>query len=71
MEGLVAQPLLEVGELGERALEAALLEHDAGVAGEGLEQAAVVVVEAARASLRAVADDEEPEGAHARRAAWR
>ncbi len=40
VEGLMAEPLLQVGHLRERALEPAVLEHHAGVPDEGVEQVA-------------------------------
>ena len=43
--GLVAELLLEPGQLGERLLELAVLERDRGLVGERLEQPQVVVVE--------------------------
>ena len=42
MEGLVAQLLLEVLQLGDRLLEAVVLQRDARVVGERLEQLQVV-----------------------------
>src|SRR5262249_15470164 len=59
-EGLVAQTLLEVRDLGERALESAVLEHDARMADERLEEPLVVGVEGDNLS-RPVSDDEDPE----------
>ena len=44
--GLVAELLLEPGELGQRLLELPVLERDADLVGERLEQAQVVVAEA-------------------------
>src|SRR6185437_3481239 len=49
-------------DLGERALESAVLEHDARVPDERLEQAAVIGLERLELA-RALADDEQPEGA--------
>ena len=62
VERLVAQPLLQIGHLGQRALEAAVLEHHARVADERLEQAPVVAVEGDDVA-GAVADDEQAEDA--------
>ena len=53
--GLVAELLLEPGQLGQRLLELAVLEGDRGLVGERLEQPQVVVVEA-RALGQAVGD---------------
>ena len=62
VEGLVAQPLLQVGHLGQRAFEPAVLEHHARMSGEGLEQPLVVGAE--RVDVTGpVADDEDAEGA--------
>ena len=60
--GLVAELLLQIGHLRERLLEPAVLEQDAGVAGEGLEQLAFGLGERADVA-GAVADDQEPERA--------
>ena len=47
VEGLVVQLLLELAQLQDRLLEAVVLERDAGVVGERLEQLQVVVAERA------------------------
>ena len=44
--GLVAELLLEPGELGQRLLELAVLEGDRDLVGERLEQTQVVLAEA-------------------------
>ena len=62
VERLVAQPLLQIGHLGQRALEPSVLEHHARVADERLEQALVVAVEGVDVA-GAVADDDQAEDA--------
>ncbi len=62
VEGLVAQLLLQVGRLGQRPLEPAVLEQHARVTDEGLEQPLVVRVERDDVA-GAVGDDGEAEHA--------
>ena len=60
--GLVAQLLLQLRHLGQRMLEASVLDQDAGMSGEGLEQVAIGLSERAHVA-GALADDQETEGA--------
>ncbi len=62
VERLVAQPLLQIGHLGQRALEPSVLEHHARVADERLEQPPVVAAEGVDVP-GAVADDDQAEDA--------
>ena len=62
VERLVAQPLLQIRHLGQRALEPSVLEHHARVADERLEQALVVAAEGDDVP-GAVADDDQAEDA--------
>ena len=58
--GLVLQLFLQLGDFGERVLQPAVLEQDARVTGERLEQVDVVVAERGDVA-DPVADDEQPE----------